>query len=919
MEDEMDEIWALYADDGAQALDTAEEALRKIAEGDGSQRIEGISSLFRAVHTFKGNSRVLGLQVAESRAHLTEDLIGLVRDQGAPWDDEVESIMQLAVDRLRVILEATASTRQDSDESFATDLMERLRDKISRITGNEAHAEVEAVSVNGEADYPQLAYGSEEEIEVAEDGKNALVEREFPEDANVEPEPEGIEDQSDQQSSSSTTSHSVEPTEDVLVQILARLERMNAKVAREERNTLLAEIADIAEQESYRRLADLAEELQLPSTPDDARQYVRLYEELYAIELSRSDIAMPSPRPHDLLSGWCAEHAFSLIDDLHSAVTNLSQGIEIEAALRLIEPTLRRINAACDYYGLASAAQLSMSLLDLVLRMSREIGRSKDGPDETVVRMLQTFTSTVELSLDAARAGEPHDNSVLEKLSEQSGQYEFLRWGVRTAPEALEALDLPIQFLPVMSPRSVMIAENAAAEGMGFFVVAAAFVDGTDLAERFFAMMEDGSVRQITSVSVLSGNEVSFEFLLASSLSRKDLARQILGLDPTERHVRLVDVENSDDRQTRPNKRLANDGVSVEMMEMLGEVSSGLASVIKELRGASESEGRTRLMRALNSTANSDGQFHRQIQTEFDEVVSRIENSLLTMDHLSRRVTALQEEAMHSRLKPADYILRPLIEQMRSYARDAGQKANFHVHLDPVPLDRQTLESLLEACEEYIIPRLEGGKHKELDLHFHLRQRDDRVLLIIQDNLGLAPKPDTLELIDEICALIGGKTAVKTTADQCHRLVISLPTRMLAMEGMIVRSSGVHYVLPVDALLTVVRAPASQIVRRAAAGGKRFLSLDDGEVLQVITLDGGNADNGGLFLIVQAEGNRRAVLVDELLGQEVIRLRPLQGVMSRLERLAGMAVLAGGEVALVLSPLSLCVDQDLEELVFAAA
>ncbi|MFD1808788.1 Hpt domain-containing protein [Gemmobacter lanyuensis] len=85
MEDEMDEIWALYADDGQQALDAMETALDALAGCDKSAEESHISALFRAVHTFKGNSRVLGLAVVESRAHLAEDLIGLVRDQGCRW------------------------------------------------------------------------------------------------------------------------------------------------------------------------------------------------------------------------------------------------------------------------------------------------------------------------------------------------------------------------------------------------------------------------------------------------------------------------------------------------------------------------------------------------------------------------------------------------------------------------------------------------------------------------------------------------------------------------------------------------------------------------------------------------------------------------------------------------------------------
>lgn len=100
MNDEMDEIWELYADDGAQALDAMEEALEALQDGEGDPK-DHIGALFRAVHTFKGNSRVLGLATVESRAHVGEDLIGLVRDQGVPLNDEILDILMLTGDTLR--------------------------------------------------------------------------------------------------------------------------------------------------------------------------------------------------------------------------------------------------------------------------------------------------------------------------------------------------------------------------------------------------------------------------------------------------------------------------------------------------------------------------------------------------------------------------------------------------------------------------------------------------------------------------------------------------------------------------------------------------------------------------------------------------------------------------------------------------
>ena len=140
MSDEMDEIWVLYADDGAQALDAMETALMALGNGGRADAGDHVGALFRAVHTFKGNSRVLGLSVVESRAHLSEDLIGLVRDSGVPWDAEIKDILLLAADTLRAMLEETAATRADVDPAPSEDLMRRLADKIARASGAEPAA-----------------------------------------------------------------------------------------------------------------------------------------------------------------------------------------------------------------------------------------------------------------------------------------------------------------------------------------------------------------------------------------------------------------------------------------------------------------------------------------------------------------------------------------------------------------------------------------------------------------------------------------------------------------------------------------------------------------------------------------------------------------------------------------------------------
>jgi two-component system chemotaxis sensor kinase CheA len=49
-----------------------------------------------------------------------------------------------------------------------------------------------------------------------------------------------------------------------------------------------------------------------------------------------------------------------------------------------------------------------------------------------------------------------------------------------------------------------------------------------------------------------------------------------------------------------------------------------------------------------------------------------------------------------------------------------------------------------------------------------------------------------------------------------------------------------------------------------------------------------------------------AIPVDDLVGQQLVLLRPLRGLMGRLRNISGMALLSGGDVGIVLSPRALC-------------
>lgn len=136
MSDEFDEIWSLYADDGGQALYAVEEALLELKVNP--TNAEAIAALFRAMHTFKGNSRLLGLTSIETCAHLAEDLIGLVRDEGVDLDAELHALLLEATDVLRAMMETTIVTRRDADPQAGKSIEARMREKCERCASTRA-------------------------------------------------------------------------------------------------------------------------------------------------------------------------------------------------------------------------------------------------------------------------------------------------------------------------------------------------------------------------------------------------------------------------------------------------------------------------------------------------------------------------------------------------------------------------------------------------------------------------------------------------------------------------------------------------------------------------------------------------------------------------------------------------------------
>ena len=124
-DDYLEEVWSLFAEEGKEALDLVEETLLEL-ESDPTDAGQ-VAKLFRAMHTFKGEARMMGLSVIESLAHHAEDLVALVRDEGVALTGAMINLLLEVLDHSRVMLDHTLAHRRDADPAQVEGLVARLK------------------------------------------------------------------------------------------------------------------------------------------------------------------------------------------------------------------------------------------------------------------------------------------------------------------------------------------------------------------------------------------------------------------------------------------------------------------------------------------------------------------------------------------------------------------------------------------------------------------------------------------------------------------------------------------------------------------------------------------------------------------------------------------------------------------------
>jgi two-component system chemotaxis sensor kinase CheA len=129
------------------------------------------------------------------------------------------------------------------------------------------------------------------------------------------------------------------------------------------------------------------------------------------------------------------------------------------------------------------------------------------------------------------------------------------------------------------------------------------------------------------------------------------------------------------------------------------------------------------------------------------------------------------------------------------------------------------------------------------------------------------------------------------------------------MDGMSVGVGDEVYILPLSSVVESFQVTTEEV--STVAQGSRLVKVRE-EYMPVIAMenifqvprdDSGRTSN--IMVVVESDGSRVALLVDELLGQHQVVVKNLESNYRKIPNVSGATILGDGKVALILDTSSL--------------
>ncbi|OYO27423.1 chemotaxis protein CheA [Janthinobacterium sp. PC23-8] len=335
------------------------------------------------------------------------------------------------------------------------------------------------------------------------------------------------------------------------------------------------------------------------------------------------------------------------------------------------------------------------------------------------------------------------------------------------------------------------------------------------------------------------------------------------------------------------------------------------------------------------------------------------EKLLDSVGHLTRNTRDLQEAVMSIRMMPMDFVFSRFPRMVRDLAGKLGKKVDFITNGAATELDKGLIERIVDPLTHLVrnsidhgvempAARVAAGKTEAGRLFLSASHQGGNIIIEVSDDgaglnrerilakarqqgmdvsdtmpdaevwqLIFAPGFSTAEAVTDVSgrgvgmdvvkrniSAMGGVVDIRSAKGFGTTISISLPLTLAILDGMSIRVGEEVYILPLGFVIESLQ-PALEDIKDIS--GKGQVVKVRGEYLPLIPLfqmfdiaPRFTSPSEGICVILETEGRKAALFVDDLVGQQQVVVKNLESNYRKVVGISGATILGDGGVSLIL-------------------
>jgi two-component system chemotaxis sensor kinase CheA len=470
-------------------------------------------------------------------------------------------------------------------------------------------------------------------------------------------------------------------------------------------------------------------------------------------------------------------------------------------------------------------------------------------------------------------------------------------------------------------------------------------VDSAALKTMLDGLGEMGEL-DIPDIQNVAGGEIRFGLALVGA--EADL-RSVLALVVAPEQIRIDKIESESVVARAAPAKPAEDP-SLELFTT--------PDMLRERGERRRSQGRRVSDEAAPQVVQSDAASIRVSVEKIDRLVNLVGELVITeamlaqtygpLPDLARHTRNLQEAVLAVRMVPISAVFSRFPRLVRELSQRLGKDVEIRTLGEGTELDRGLIEKITDPLTHLVrnavdhgmeLPeaRVAAGKPRTGSVTLAASQKGSSIVIEVRDDgrgldrariLARAAErgvnmPEsasdkevwqlvfeagfsTAETVTEVSGRgvgmdvvrrniqsLGGTVDLDSKPGIGTTVAVTVPLTLAIIEAMTVGVAGKTYVLPLASVIESRRVTQNEL--HGIAGQGITLRVRD-EYLPVRRM----GEGGEIAVIVEAEGGRAALLVDELIGQQQVVVKSLETNFRRIPGLSGATIMGDGSVALIL-------------------